>query len=381
MPSKPRIVDEGIVYCNPHPGHKAIAAIYPSLVALSATDILCLHIRGQALYALDRRICAARSSDGGRTWDDAGAILPKPGAGSRPEDAEYCYNEPLVRRMRDGQLVVVALRRRAIESEFLEFNPATGGWRDNHMFIIRSGDDGRSWSPSEPLNLPGAPVAAAPSPPIELPNGQWFMSVEVWKRWDDPAPMRLVEYGALSSDRGATWSQRIEYPWLNRRDRCFSHCQYQPARDGGVIGSIWSHSIDSQQHFDLHLVRSDPTATHWEQPRPTGITGQVSCIGDAGGGVYGLLYTDRGHNAPGIRFVVSRDAGATWDVKNEVAVWDAVGAEYFGSVHPPKFPASLDNVAFGKPNLIVLHDGTFLCSWWCTHKGVIQVRSARVRLD
>lgn len=376
MPSKPRIVDEGIVYCNPHPGHKAIAAIYPSLVALSAQDILCFYIQGHALYALDRRICMARSGDGGRSWKNAGVVLPR-----RPGDEAYCYNAAEMRRLRDGQLVVVAVRRRALESELLEYNPDTGGWRDHDLFLIRSSDEGRSWSEPQLLDLPGVPVAVAPAPVVELANGQWFMAVETWKRWDDPSPVRPPEYGAISSDRGATWSGRIAYPWSGRKDRSYSHCQYQPARDGGVIGTVWTQSADEQENFDLHLVRSDPTATRWELPRPTGIMGQSSCIGDAGGGVYGLLYTERGQDKPGIRFVISRDAGATWDVKNEVVVWDAVGSEYFGSTHAPKYPASHDNIAFGKPNLLVLDDGTFLCSWWCTHKCVTQIRSARVKLD
>ena len=91
-------------------------------------------------------------------------------------------------------------------------------------------------------------------------------------------------------------------------------------------------------------------------------------------------YTAREGMNPGINVVLSADEGRTWDVDNQVQVWDAVGQEYLGVERVPEYPKSHDNIAFGKPNLSRLADGTLIASWWCTQAAVTHSRFARLRV-
>ena len=62
-------------------------------------------------------------------------------------------------------------------------------------------------------------------------------------------------------------------------------------------------------------------------------------------------------------------------------VWDAVGQEFLGVSRKPNYPASHDNIAFGKPNTARLPGGDILSSWWCTQACVTHIRYARLSVE
>ena len=47
----------------------------------------------------------------------------------------------------------------------------------------------------------------------------------------------------------------------------------------------------------------------------------------------------------------------------------------------PEYPASHDNIAFGKPNAVRLPNGEIMCSWWCTQACVTHARYARLATE
>jgi hypothetical protein len=63
-----------------------------------------------------------------------------------------------------------------------------------------------------------------------------------------------------------------------------------------------------------------------------------------------------------------------------VLAWDAVGQEWLGVSRRPAYPASHDNIAFGKPNLARLPGGDLVAAWWCTQACVTHARYARLRV-
>ena len=68
------IVDQGVLYRNPHPGHRAICAFLANVVPLGDDEILCFYRLGQAFYSYDGRLARLRSSDGGRSWNEEGLV-------------------------------------------------------------------------------------------------------------------------------------------------------------------------------------------------------------------------------------------------------------------------------------------------------------------
>ena len=91
-------------------------------------------------------------------------------------------------------------------------------------------------------------------------------------------------------------------------------------------------------------------------------------------------YSIREGMKPGILVALSEDEGKTWDLEHQVMAWDAVGQEFLGVSHKPTYPASHDNIAFGKPNTARLPGGDILSSWWCTQACVTHIRYARLTL-
>ena len=118
----------------------------------------------------------------------------------------------------------------------------------------------------------------------------------------------------------------------------FSHGRHMQMLDGRVAALQWTQDIGASKDFDLHLTVSDEAASTWSYPQPTGIMGQTSWLVDLGGGLLVAAYTRREGMSPGIMVVLSEDEGKTWDLDNQMMVWDAVGQEYLGVEQPAGIP-------------------------------------------
>jgi hypothetical protein len=367
------LIHEGVLFRNPEPGHRALCAYLPNVVPVGGEELICFFRLGQAFYSLDGRVALVRSTDGGRTWVDEGMVWD-PALDQTP----YTYTAPHGTRLRDGTVLLLAQRHRADDSEALRFNPATGGMKASEAVLFRSVDSGATWSPPEVLDLGQPGVIDTPSGVIELLDGRWFVACEVWKAWDDASPLHIKGFGLFSRDQGRTWGERANFPSALEPARMYSHSRYTQLRNGGIGALQWTQSVGGDQNFDLHLVTSDPSAAAWSQPRPTGIAAQTSWLADLGGDRMAAAYTVRNGMSPGIMVTLSEDGGRTWDVEGPLMVWDAVGQEFLGVTRTPDYPASHDNIAFGKPNLARLPSGDLIAAWWCTQACVTHVRYARL---
>lgn len=373
----PRIVHDGILYRNPAPGHVAICAFYPSLVSIGINDILCVYRRGQAIYSNDGQIAKLRSADGGATWKSDGVLW------NRHDEKcgeKFSYMAPFISRLSDGTLAIIVKRSLAEVIDVEMFNPVTGGNKPSELVLTTSRDGGRTWSPPRVLDLPDGDVLSSHTSVIDLDDGRWMMCFEKWKRWDDTRPLHIHGFAMFSKDQGATWGGRLDFPSASDAERMFSHSQYRKRRDGGIWALQWTQSIGGNENHDLHLVTADKSGKTWSSPVPTGLRGQTSCIADLGEGRAVATYVAREGMRPGVMVVASDDDGRTWDVEHQTMVWDAVGQEFLGVVHKPSYPSSHDNIAFGKPDLIMLPDGDVIASWWCTQACVTHIRYARLSL-
>jgi hypothetical protein len=132
--------------------------------------------------------------------------------------------------------------------------------------------------------------------------------------------------------------------------------------------SFWAAEPQLQSYFDLHTVTSsDATARQWTKPEPTGIHGQTSCAADMGGGRMLSIFSHRENTEqPGIKIVLSRDSGQTWELDRPLVVWDAYGKESLGVARTSTYPSSHDAIAYGAPKIIQLDRDHAIASFWCT---------------
>ena len=371
-----RIVAESILYRNPHPGHQAVCAYLPNVVPISERELLCFYRLGQAFYSLDGRLAVLRSRDGGETWVEEGDLWDP-----QQESAPHSYSAPHGTLLRDGTLLLVAHRFRATRDQLFRFNPETGGLKPFELVLFRSADVGRTWSSPQVIQVEGGGVADAPSNVIELNDGSLFLALERWKSWDDTSPLHIRGSALFSRDGGSTWGEEIGFPSASDPSRMYSHSRYSRMSDGRICALQWTQSIGGQENFPLHFVRSDTTGTRWKTPLPTTIPAQTSWAADLGEGVLAAAYSIRERVKPGVLVTLSEDGGRTWDLEHQVMVWDAVGQEFLGVDHKPGYPASHDNIAFGKPNLVRLPGGDLLASWWCTQACITHIRCARLTVE
>ena len=374
---KLRIVHEGVLYRNPYPGHRAICAFQPNIVALSDDELVCIYRVGSAFYSHDGQLAMLRSIDGGKTWNEEGVVWDS----RHDAPAHYTYTGPHASRLRDGTLLVVAHREPTSDEDFLSYNPDTGGSKPTEIILLSSQDKGRSWTAPQIIELGKEPVIDTPSSIIELNDGRWFLAGEIWKAWDDPSLLHIKGFAIFSEDRGKTWGNRVDFPSASRTDRMFSHSRYSRMRDGRVGALQWAQDLGGEVNHDLHFVVSDETGTKWKMPQATGIPAQTSWVGDLGAGTIVVTYSVREGMKPGVMVALSEDEGASWDLDTQVTVWDAVGQEFLGVDNKPSYPASHENIAFGKPNTAVLPNGDFISSWWCTQACITHIRYARLTVE
>ncbi len=373
-----QIVHEGPIFRNPMPGYEAKNAYYANMAVISDDEIVCVNTIGQALYALDRRLTLSRSLDGGRTWNEEGLIWD-----TAKDDRNYAYTLGWITRLRDGSMVMATFRHERIEKDKIRHNPETGGLPPEQYVLMHSTDNGRTWTRPQLINYPppGQPAGLdLCSPIVELADGRWLLPCNVWKAWDDPTPLHMKYHYLFSSDRGKTWGDRVNPPSASEKDKMYSHGRFMRMKDNRLCALQWAQAIGGQQSFDLHIEFGDPTGKTWTNPRPTGLPGESSWIEDCGDGCLIAIYTCRSSKRPGIYAAISEDDGKTWNMDNQLRLFDATGREFFGLDHPPTYPASHDNVAYGMPCAKRLPCGDIMAHWWSTAACVTQTRYARLQV-
>ncbi len=136
-------------------------------------------------------IVAARSRDGGGSWEELGAVPVCPG--TSPAN----YHEPHVLELPSGRLLGAIRIENASRADL-----AGSGVPSFSVMQTESEDGGHTWSPARPLGFPG-------SPPHLLRHSSGALVLTYGYR-QAPFGQRV----ALSDDDGATW----DHDWIIRDD-------------------------------------------------------------------------------------------------------------------------------------------------------------------
>ena len=164
------------------------------------------------------------------------------------------------------------------------------------------------------------------------------------------------------------------------QDINYFHGRFVHRLDGGIFAMLWAQDAQSGRFLHNHLVMADPTGQQWSDPMPTNVFGQTSRLVDLSEDRVFLVYSLRESESPGIMGVLSEDNGRSFDLDNQVVLWDAYGKESLGVPRTDQYPSSHDVIAFGAPNAILLDDGSIMVAYWATQAGLAHVRWARLAL-
>jgi hypothetical protein len=368
------IVDSGMIYRNPDPGHRHVSALFPHPLELPGGELICAYNRGSALYAADLTFFLARSPDGGRTWPDHSLIYDR-----ASDERPYSYHDPFLSRMRDGALLIGAFRSDRSDPEQPMFNERTGGLRLVETIVLRSADDGRTWSTPEVVALPTGIVATPAAAILELDEGRWFWPFDQWKAFDEEGPYQPRTLGFFSSDQGHVWGDVLAYA-DGAAEKGFWHGKPIALEDGRLLTLYWAADIRSGANLANHICVGDANARSWSDPTPTNLPGQTNAVVNLGCGRLCAVYTWREAAQPGIMAALSEDGGRTWDLDNQARLWDASGRDRLGVESRDAYPRSHDTIAFGAPAAVRLADGDVYAAWWCMEAAIVHTRWARLKL-
>jgi len=370
-----KIVNSGTLYANPYQGDWARHGYHPRILEIAPNELLCVYRRGAAMYSDDGRSFQLRSTDNGNTWDEEGCVWD-----GAVDEKSYHYSATSLSQMADGEIILTGFRIHRPQPDMLFYNEQTGVCLPEETILHHSTDAGHTWSAPEIIEKPAGRLLEITGCAVELDNGDWLVPFDTSKDYDDPTPLRVNVVGLISPDRGRTWDELVPIAGEPGGEKTFWHAHIIRLADRRLLCFPWTGDQTGQNFLSLHRVESDPTGRQWSTPEPTGIPGQTNYPVDLGNALMFLVYSWRESDQPGIYGVLSEDEGYSWDVDNQVQIWDAYGKASLGVARTDTYPSSHDNIAFGAPHAIRLHNGDIMASFWCFQSNQTVCRWCRLRV-
>ena len=144
---------------------------------------------------------------------------------------------------------------------------------------------------------------------------------------------------------------------------------------GRLAAAFWTYNRASEDDIDISFAWGEPDGDGdgegilWEQPRPTGIAGQIAQPAVLRDGRVFLFYVHR--SAPcSMRLVCSRDGGRTFPTDDELVVYatDAAHTEMQSRGDYSNFfdmdDGDMAKWTFGHPAVVVLDESTLLLAYY-----------------
>jgi len=356
---------------------KSTVCDFPSLAALDDGRVMVIYRRGATKHSHDGVFVTQFTLDGGESWSE-----PKIMFDGREVEPNLAATTAGICQAKDGALICPFFVVEGLKPGVGMFDEV-GFKLPRRIFVSLSHDAGDAWSPPEPYVYPDMPLSAITEKPFVLPNGEICIPIEYYNQ-----DMVCRTALSFSSDNGRTFSR----PPLHIAGDLTNQINYGDARftllpDGRLLMLLWTFLQANEETVEVHRSYSSDNGRTWTEPASIGFVGQVTNpLALPAGGVVAVSNYRR--PPEGIRLWYSPDGGATWDVNHPIQMWDARECRMLGrpvaqSVAGPRGDgdediwASLTTFGFGTPDLVRLHDGTLLMSYYAEVDGIIHVRACR----
>jgi len=358
----------GVVHRSSESTAPRLHTWHPTVVVLASGELVAAFDIAPHAESLDYLTCVTRSSDDGQTWSTPEPLFHDPVAGRVTSFAR-------IARVGPHELIATGARAyRRPDTDSL-VNRDTLGFVPVELILLRSNDDGRSWTSPEvvtpPLEGPSFEICHAV---IVLRDGRWLWPTATWRGWDGYAPNGMKAIALVSTDNGKTWPEYIDV--LDQYERgVFSWEQsIVQLRDGRLLQVAWAYIESTGRHEPTPYTISADGRT-FSAPRPTGLMGQTTKLHVLADGTILALY--RRDDRPGLWANRSRIHGDDWENLEEQLVWDGTPSGMDGQARGAD---ELVDLQMGFPQMVALPDGDVFAVMWCQEDGVRNIRWFRLRL-
>jgi hypothetical protein len=279
-------------------------------------------------------------------------------------------------RLRDGSLVAVGGRHFRDDPNEGLCNRENLGHVEMELFLLRSSDEGKTWSDPElirpPLEGPAFEVAHGI---VELPNGRWLWPTSTWKGWNGAAPNGMKAVALISDDRGKTWPAYIDIFDAYRDGVIHFEQSVVLLPDGRLLACAWALDERTGRTRDVVYAISEDGES-FGPPRTTGFPGETCKLLALPDGRVVCFF--RSLDEPGLSVAWVRLDGDQWRVERRIIAWRGEATAMWG-MHSAA--DELGQLKLGYPSPVMLEDGQVLCAFWCRVNEVNEVRWIRLVLN
>lgn len=358
----------GLVYRNPKPHVRSVVAYHPSLTFLGEKGYVATFDVGQAVESYDYHTIVARSADA-ENWTVEGPLLH----GSLPASTTHTIRTS---RLADGSLVGYGgfFHREAAEELV---NRDTFGLVPVDPFIVRSFDDGHSWT--EP-NLIATPLVG-PSweichPIVELKDGRWLAPTSTWRDWQAEGYLGDQAVVLISDDCGKSW---LDYGLtFDGRQTKLSYLEQSVIQleTGEVLAVSWVYRLSTGQSMPTVYSISADRGKHFSAPNNTGFEAQTCKVIQLYDGRLLCIY--RRNDCPGLWANLAHLEGNEWVNLVQVPLWQGANSGMSGRANSAE---ELSSLKFGYPSLRQISGKKVIVLFWCQEDCVTNIRWIKVSVS
>ena len=375
-----RILDQGIVYdAASAPPHRRFCA-FTNTTVLSDGRILVAFHSGSAKEAPDENVLMRLSADRGCTW-----VAISDGLEPLTIDGRLgSWHHGRVTELAPGHLLGAFWWLDRSDPRRPMINPETTGTLPNHIFLMDSFDDGRTWANRREVDTLPFPSVALMGAPLVLADGSIAVVSEAWKTYNDASHGEHSAILSISPDGGRTFepSVVVAHDPANRLLFWDERLAVDPA-SGRLVGMFWTHDRVAQQDANAHIAWATTDGRSWTYPSDTGLAGQIPRPLVLPGGRILCVYVHR-HWPPSLRAILSPDFGHTWDLTGELVFYEhPFGPQAGMDVQQRGFTdyyadQRLWNFGLIEPGLLA--DGSIFAAFYAGDAQSLSIRWARIQL-
>lgn len=372
MPLQQR--ETGILFRNEKPHVKSVHAYFPSLAVFPDGALISTYVLGEAFEAVNLQMHWSRSTDQGRTWTHQGQLNP-------PTVNQITSAFGRINTTPSGELVVNLIRydRSQHPDEGLS-NPETLGLVPAELVLMRSHDQGTTWSDPETVSPPlVGPEFEMCSPITVLSDGRWVWPTSTWRDWNGFLPNGNRMVALVSHDQGASWPEYLDVMHSVDEQLIFWESKILEIDAGRLLAVAWCYDEAAGADRPIHYAVSENGGANWSSPASTQLIGQTltACLLDDGS----LLSIYRRLDERGLWACQSRlDEDGRWKNLNQWPLWGHQSLE--GSTQTSgNMSANFAALKFGAPHIARLPDGDLYVTFWCYEQNISVIRWFRLDVD